>query len=74
MHKRVAHHPALADLAAPRLELGLDQRDPFVHQRVCDDAAVWIESKGWRVIGIEPSPITGPEGNVEFLLGAIRED
>ena len=46
--------------------------DPLVHQRVCDDAAAWIETKGWRVIGIETSPITGPEGNVEFLLGARR--
>ena len=45
-------------------------RDPAIHQRVCDEAAAWIESKGWRVIGIETSPITGPEGNVEFLLGA----
>jgi 23S rRNA (cytidine1920-2'-O)/16S rRNA (cytidine1409-2'-O)-methyltransferase len=27
---------------------------------------------GWAVVGIETSPITGPEGNVEFLLGAIK--
>ena len=47
-------------------------RDPAVHQRVCNDAAAWIESRGWRVIGVEPSPITGPEGNVEFLLGAVK--
>ncbi|HET9356356.1 MAG TPA: SAM-dependent methyltransferase, partial [Sphingomicrobium sp.] len=48
-------------------------RDPVVHARVCDDAAEWVRSKGWRVVGIEPSPITGPEGNVEFLLGAVKE-
>ncbi len=47
-------------------------RDPLVHMRVCDAAAEWIASKGWTVAGIETSPITGPEGNVEFLLGAIK--
>ncbi len=47
-------------------------RDPAVHQRVCDKAVAWVESKGWRVDGVTPSPITGPEGNVEFLLGAVK--
>ena len=46
--------------------------DAAVHARVCADAAAWIEGRGWRVAGIEPSPITGPEGNVEFLLAAAR--
>jgi 23S rRNA (cytidine1920-2'-O)/16S rRNA (cytidine1409-2'-O)-methyltransferase len=31
-----------------------------------------VESEGWAVLGIVPSPITGPEGNVEFLLGAKK--
>ena len=67
----------LIALVKPQFEAGRGEvgkggvvRDPAIHQRVCDEAAAWIESKGWRVIGIEPSPITGPEGNVEFLLGA----
>ncbi|HEX8526846.1 TlyA family RNA methyltransferase [Allosphingosinicella sp.] len=47
-------------------------RDPAVHQRVCAAAADWVASRGWSVGGIERSPITGPEGNVEFLLGARR--
>lgn len=45
-------------------------RDPAVHARVCDAAAQWIVSLGWRVVLVVPSPITGPEGNVEFLLAA----
>ena len=71
----------LVALIKPQFEAGRGEvgkggvvRDPVIHQRVCDDAAAWIESKGWRVIGIEPSLITGPEGNVEFLLGAVKED
>jgi 23S rRNA (cytidine1920-2'-O)/16S rRNA (cytidine1409-2'-O)-methyltransferase len=46
-------------------------RDPEVHREVCDRVAAWWGSlPGWRVLGIEQSPITGPEGNKEFLIGA----
>jgi 23S rRNA (cytidine1920-2'-O)/16S rRNA (cytidine1409-2'-O)-methyltransferase len=47
-------------------------RDPEVHARVCAAAADWVRSRGWSVEGVEPSPITGPEGNVEFLLAARK--
>jgi 23S rRNA (cytidine1920-2'-O)/16S rRNA (cytidine1409-2'-O)-methyltransferase len=70
---------ALVALVKPQFEAGRGEvgkggvvRDPAVHQRVCDEAAEWVASKGWRVLGVEPSPITGPEGNVEFLLGALK--
>jgi 23S rRNA (cytidine1920-2'-O)/16S rRNA (cytidine1409-2'-O)-methyltransferase len=49
-------------------------RDPAVHERVCRAAADWVRSRGWAVEGVVPSPITGPEGNVEFLLAAVRLD
>ncbi|MEA3032753.1 MAG: rRNA (cytidine1920-2-O)/16S rRNA (cytidine1409-2-O)-methyltransferase, partial [Sphingomonadales bacterium] len=32
----------------------------------------WVRSKGWDVVGVTQSPITGPEGNVEFLLAARK--
>ena len=70
----------LVALVKPQFEAGREEvgkggvvRDAAVHRRVCNNAAAWVESRGWRVCGIERSPITGPEGNVEFLLGAIRE-
>jgi 23S rRNA (cytidine1920-2'-O)/16S rRNA (cytidine1409-2'-O)-methyltransferase len=47
-------------------------RDPAVHERVCAEVQAWVESRGWAVLGIELSPITGPEGNVEFLLAAEK--
>lgn len=47
-------------------------REPAVHQRVCANAAEWFAAQGWQVEGICASPITGPEGNVEFLLAATR--
>ena len=69
----------LLALIKPQFEAGREEvgkggviRDPAVHQRVCDEAVAWVESKGWSVCGVEKSPITGPEGNVEFLLGAIN--
>ena len=71
---------SLVALVKPQFEAGRGEvgkggvvRDSAIHQRVCEEVAVWIESRGWRVIGIETSPITGPEGNVEFLLGAVKE-
>ncbi len=67
-------------LVKPQFEAGRDEvgkggvvRDPQVHRRVCDAAAEWVGSQGWNVLGVTPSPITGPEGNVEFLLGALKE-
>ncbi|HWJ69905.1 MAG TPA: TlyA family RNA methyltransferase [Sphingobium sp.] len=44
-------------------------RDPAVHERVCAEVREWLAAQpGWEVLGITPSPITGPEGNVEYLI------
>ena len=49
-------------------------RDPNVHTRVCDEISQWWSAQpGWNVIGIHLSPITGPEGNREFLIGALLD-
>ena len=46
-------------------------RDPSVHKAVCDQVTRWWSGlPGWSVAGIVESPVTGPEGNKEFLLGA----
>jgi 23S rRNA (cytidine1920-2'-O)/16S rRNA (cytidine1409-2'-O)-methyltransferase len=69
----------LVALIKPQFEAGREEvgkggvvRDPAVHERVRAEAAAWVESQGWAVVGVTPSPITGPEGNVEFLLGAVK--
>jgi 23S rRNA (cytidine1920-2'-O)/16S rRNA (cytidine1409-2'-O)-methyltransferase len=66
-------------LVKPQFEAERDEigkggivRDPAVHQRVCRAAAEWVQSRGWTVEGVVESPITGPEGNVEFLLAARK--
>ncbi len=46
-------------------------RDPEVHRAVCERVTTWWAGlPGWEVLGVEPSPITGPEGNKEFLIAA----
>jgi 23S rRNA (cytidine1920-2'-O)/16S rRNA (cytidine1409-2'-O)-methyltransferase len=46
-------------------------RDPAVHRSVCERIrAWWAELPGWEVLGVVESPITGPEGNKEFLIAA----
>lgn len=69
----------LVALVKPQFEAGREEvgkggvvRDPAVHERVCAETKGWVESQGWVVLGIEPSPITGPQGNLEFLLGAEK--
>jgi len=69
----------LVALVKPQFEAGRSEvgkggvvRDAEVHRRVCAEASAWVESRGWSVVGLTESPITGPEGNVEFLLGAIN--
>jgi len=47
-------------------------RDAAVHARICADVQGWLTSEGWDVADLVESPITGPEGNVEFLIAAIK--
>ena len=70
----------LIALIKPQFEVGKDRvgkkgvvRDPALHEEVCGTISDWLtELPGWTVAGIEKSPITGPEGNVEFLIAARK--
>lgn len=69
----------LVALIKPQFEVGRDEvgkkgvvSDPALHERVCGEVRQWLEDSGWEVEGITRSPITGPEGNVEFLISARR--
>ena len=49
-------------------------RDPAVHARVLRDITEFVPTLGWRVNGLDFSPIRGPEGNIEFLLDLVEEN
>lgn len=69
----------LVALIKPQFEAGRAEvgkggvvRDDAVHKRVCDEVSAWLTESGWEVLGLTTSPITGPQGNVEFLVWARR--
>ena len=47
-------------------------KDPAVQQAALSAVLDWLEGEGWTVQGTAASPITGGDGNVEFLLWASR--
>jgi len=67
----------LVALIKPQFEAGREHigkggvvRDPAIHHDVCAMIETWLAAQtGWTVMGITESPITGPEGNIEFLIG-----
>ena len=76
----VAAAPALTEaviLVKPQFEAGREHvgkggivRDPCAHALAVDRVAECVRSLGWEVVENAPSPITGAEGNKEFLLYA----
>ena len=70
----------LVALIKPQFEVGREEvgkkgvvSDPLLHDRVCGEVRQWIEGLGFDVQGIVESPIKGPEGNIEFLISAQRD-
>jgi 23S rRNA (cytidine1920-2'-O)/16S rRNA (cytidine1409-2'-O)-methyltransferase len=74
--------PALREaviLIKPQFEAGREHvgkggivRDPAAHQLAIDKVSAHLRSLHWDVVKTIPSPITGAEGNQEFLLYARR--
>ncbi|MEP0190619.1 MAG: TlyA family RNA methyltransferase [Erythrobacter sp.] len=69
----------LVALIKPQFEVAREEvgkggvvRDTALHARVCGKVHEWLEDLGWDISGIVESPITGPQGNVEFLVSAKR--
>jgi 23S rRNA (cytidine1920-2'-O)/16S rRNA (cytidine1409-2'-O)-methyltransferase len=78
----IAAAPGLVEavvLVKPQFEAGREHvgkggivRDPEAHRLAIDKVAACVGSLGWQVVETIPSPITGMEGNKEFLLYARR--
>jgi 23S rRNA (cytidine1920-2'-O)/16S rRNA (cytidine1409-2'-O)-methyltransferase len=79
----MAAAPALTEaviLVKPQFEAGREHvgkggivRDPAAHALAVDRVAGCVRSLGWEVVETIPSPITGAEGNKEFLLYARKQ-
>lgn len=68
-------------LIKPQFEAGRDKvgkhgvvRDIAVHEEVIASVVDFVRSSGYFPAGLSFSPITGPEGNIEFLLLISSED
>lgn len=70
---------ALLALVKPQFESAHDEtdrgvvRDPAVRERVVSEVAEALTEHGFAVKGAIESPITGPKGNVEYLIHAVFE-
>lgn len=68
-------------LIKPQFEAGRENvgkkgvvRDPRVHARVISDIIDFVLKNGFSVLGLDFSPVKGPEGNIEYLLYLQRSD
>ncbi len=67
-------------LVKPQFEAGREAvgktgivEDEAVRLSVADDLRAWLDGQpGWRSLGIHPSPISGGDGNQEYLLGGVK--
>lgn len=69
----------LVALIKPQFEAGREAigkgglvTDPQVHARVCAEITAFLRAQGWWVLGVEPSPVEGGDGNREFLVAAAK--
>ena len=71
----------LVALIKPQFEVGRERvgkggvvRDAALHREVCGRIEEWLAARpGWQVVGVSESPITGPQGNREFLIAGRFE-
>ncbi len=66
-------------LVKPQFELGRWSRsrtgivkDKSLRETALAEVTDWVKGQGWHVIGSMDSPITGGDGNQEYLLAASR--
>lgn len=70
----------LAALIKPQFEVGKGQvgkggivRDQNLRDEVVARIRVWLEdTMRWRILGVTESPVTGADGNVEYLVCAVK--
>ena len=68
-------------LVKPQFEAGKDKvgkhgvvRDPATHMEVLERAVGFAKNAGFGIVGLEFSPIKGPQGNIEYLMVLTKND
>lgn len=74
-------HAQMVCLIKPQFEAGREKvgkkgvvRDPKVHREVIEGIVDYVQSIGFEVLGIDFSPVRGPEGNIEYLLYIEKQE
>lgn len=73
--KLLKDHGQMVCLIKPQFEAGKDKvgkkgvvREQSVHQEVIEKIYTLADILGFQILGLEYSPIKGPEGNIEYLI------
>ena len=68
-------------LVKPQFEAGREKvgkngvvRDPATHREVLHNAMGYAAANGFKVCGLDFSPVKGPEGNIEYLMFVQKSD
>ena len=68
-------------LVKPQFEAGKDKvgkhgvvRAPATHMEVLERAVGFTKNAGFGIVGLEFSPIKGPQGNIEYLMVLTRKE
>ncbi len=72
---------AVVALIKPQFEVGREQvgkggivRDEAAREAAKERITAFVQGQGFDVRGVIPSPITGQDGNVEYLIYAVRRE
>jgi 23S rRNA (cytidine1920-2'-O)/16S rRNA (cytidine1409-2'-O)-methyltransferase len=68
-------------LIKPQFEAGKEKvgkkgvvREPAVHIEVIENALSYARENKFRILGLDYSPVRGPEGNIEYLMHIEKSD
>ncbi len=75
MHSLLKAEGEAVCLIKPQFEAGKENvgkkgvvRDPEIHKNVVESIAKFANSVCFEVLGLDHSPVKGPEGNIEYLM------
>ena len=81
MHTLLKNGGQSVCLIKPQFEAGKENigkkgvvRDKSVHEGVVENITNFAAENGFKVMGVDFSPIKGPEGNIEYLMYIEKSD